>query len=204
MCLRLFFRGYLYSSENISINMKFNVPPRAWIILTLIKQACYTTCRHYKHVHVRMNVCTSNVFSSVTNLRHSCPRQLQRRVAVQECTLSKLFSQIPRFPLPSFPNQPRISVSCSWETEGFPESPAWGCFFLHSNTLFKLMLLTESFLASFIENTSASQLGPWNLSWLNPEAQLHQHLSSTRSLPPFHRHRISSPYSYTLTITTEG
>lgn len=84
-------------------------------------------------------VCTSKFFSSVTDPRHSCPRQLQRHITMPVRSLPKPYSQIPRFPQPSFPNRPRISVSCSWMTDGYPwESSMWVfCFIPITLSCFK-------------------------------------------------------------------
>lgn len=49
------------------------------------------------------------------------PRQLQKPIAMPTHALPKSYSQIPRFPQPSFPDRPRISVSCSWMTDGYPQ-----------------------------------------------------------------------------------
>lgn len=65
-------------------------------------------------------------FSSVTDPCHSRPRQLQTHITMPARSLPEPYSQIPRFPQPGFPNRPRISVSCSWMTDGYPwESSMW-------------------------------------------------------------------------------
>lgn len=123
-------RGYLFSRKLPSWNILMPQQTTAPTSLYACRQWRYAMCVH---------VCMCKFFSSVTDPRHSCLRQLQRHITMPACSLPKPYSQIPRFPQPSFPNWPRISVSCSWMTDGFPwESSMWVfCFTLITLSCFK-------------------------------------------------------------------
>lgn len=150
------------------------------------------------HINTCVHV-SSKFFSSVTDPRHSCPRQLQKHITMPTRSLPKPYSQIPRFPQPSFPDRPRISVSCSWMADGYPrEATHVGVFAL------ELMFLRPFSLSSWLihRKHKYGRTGPTGS--VLAECVLVEPRSSGPSMhqldmevATFHRHKISLTYSYT-------
>lgn len=140
-------------------------------------QTCYTcTCAHkYQHA------CRSFSPQSLTHVIHiqdSCGSISP----CQNTSLPKLHSQIPRFLQPSFPDQPRVSLSCFWMTDGYlweATGVMWVFGYLQHLLALELMFSSSFslFMVHFLENTSVGLLGRLDLYSLpcwKPEAQLHR------------------------------